>query len=422
MSGLNDWLIKAEKMCKCGTEMKKMEGAGMKCPNCGMEKALPPVLAEHAKKVEDAQDPKKPGAEKPDLGAPGKDGGKEAEAKDDKDDGDDEGGDKKPPFMKKADGSDKPEEQKDVEADADSDAPDMDEEEGEGEEVEKGLDMWLAKAGLPSGVPKGMDERKGGGKAEVARAEDGGKLDGVGTTSGKSDAGKKGTQAVTQAGSPGKTDQFTPDDPNDTDKMKDELGMMTMPGAPAGAFGAMQAKGKVQKSLDSNTNVVPLEDAGVLEMQRERAQKLSALRKGEENIQGWGQGVAPAGVQEVTPQGTRPIQVMAKGGAIYSNASDEACMEVLEKGDFYHGTSPGFDNGNAFTKSQDCPGCGGTMMKALTVCPTCGTDRGAAIQKSVTFRDEGRLQDVRQTHSHGPGLRRAQGDPAIHAPDGLIIE
>jgi len=96
---------------------------------------------------------------------------------------------------------------------------------------------------LPKGVRGGLDERNGyTGNVGVSRGEDGGKLDGVGATSGKSDGGMANMQSTTKMTGAGKTDQFTPDDPNDTDKMKSKLGMISMPGAPAGAYGAQGAQ------------------------------------------------------------------------------------------------------------------------------------------------------------------------------------
>ena len=89
---------------------------------------------------------------------------------------------------------------------------------------------------------------------------------------------------------------------------------------------------------------------------------------------------------------------------------------------FERGTAPGFDNGNELIKSQGCPACGSTMMKALTVCPTCGVDRNEGIRKSATLREGGRLHDVPQTHSKGPGLRRARVEPDLRAPNGLMLD
>jgi hypothetical protein len=132
-------------------------------------------------------------------------------------------------------------------------------------------DYGMGKTGkpLPKGVRQGLDERNGyAGNVEVSRTEEGGRLDGVGAHGGIGGGpavrtGASGINEVNSAagdayganqggpdvpqnslvsGKTGTTDQFTPDDPNDTDKMKDEHGMIIIPGAPASAYGAQGAQ------------------------------------------------------------------------------------------------------------------------------------------------------------------------------------
>lgn len=406
-----------------------------------------------------------------------------------------------------------------------------------------------SKKGLESGVQSGLDERDGyTGNVEVSRSEDGGKLDGVGAEGGigggpKVRTGAAGINEVNSAagdayganqggpdvpqnnvvsGKTGKLDQFTPDDPNDVDKMKDELGMMDIPGAPASAFQAQggqrspasqggkaygdatqamtgkpnmstatgsnprtgasgvgedrsqggpaygPATSKQQSSmrarthdpqggasgtspgapagskpqvgkpglhhdksssklfdrvskggLDAQTGVPLHGDAEVRQEAHARAQGVQRIRKGEDDVR-LGLGVGPE--QAAPVQGGRRVTVMMKGGAIYTDASDQECVELLEKGDFgYHGEQPGFDLGNDLTKSMACPSCGTQVMKALTTCPQCGVDRtsGQQFQKS---REGGIPSGIPQTHSKGPGLRRPVPERDLYAPDGLSLD
>lgn len=385
-------------LCKCGKNMMKTDKGGYTCKACGYEKAMNDPAEEHQVPAHEAAEPHV----KEQMMAKGLDALN----------------DFLPDELKKA--SDKPEEQTDVEAEGGDEGGDEGggEDEG-GDDVEKSegplyaLTDWMEK-GLPSGNRKKMDERDGmSGKAEVGRPEDGGKLAGKGTTSGPNSKNED-LMATADASvkDAGKLDRFGNDDPKDTDEMKSNRSMQTdpQPGASSytaqGASGRAQNKSKLEKSLDGETtNVVPLEDPAVQELRKSNAAALAAKRNTSAGDVVHAPRVAAPAAQ--APQ-REQAQTFQKGQITYSNASDIAASEMLQKGDFYHGTQPGFDNGAAIYKSMDCPSCGSRMEKAVTVCGNCnaGADVMAKAQRTADAGAEGALEGVRQTHSRGPGLRR----------------
>ena len=285
---------------------------------------------------------------------------------------------------------------------------------------EGGLEEWLAKSAipgaedfgtgstgsaLPQGVPTGLNSKAG--------PAEGGKLDGVGATSGASDSGPADTKSTSKCGDEGgKTEPFTPDDPQSIDKTKLTVGMVSMPGAPAAAFSAMGAGSEgapMSKGIEDLDYM-----SGAPQVDREARQRyaasISQIQKSEPDVR---MGFGVGGMRPAPMQDARKITVMMKGGALYTDASDQATVEYLEKSEFgYQGPPPSLFNG--INASQGCQ-CGATFMKALSVCPSCGVDSVSSMSKSAAVQTE-------PVVSRGGGLSRPTQVHDIKAPGGLIIE
>lgn len=136
-------------------------------------------------------------------------------------------------------------------------------------------------------------------------------------------------------------------------------------------LGAEKKVGALYKGLDDVRDVVP--SPADLEAERDRAQRLRELAKGQPDVV-WGLGVAPERPSPV--DGATRVQVMLKGGVVYTDQADQEVVDFLEKSDFgYHGPQPGVGpQVGLISQTRPCPRCAQTISKAVSECPECGVD------------------------------------------------
>jgi hypothetical protein len=232
------------------------------------------------------------------------------------------------------------------------------------------LDEYLAKAqSMPEGGPK---EKLGTGE------EQGGKVDGVGETSGEDDSDSK------QPGAPSVPEDVLSDD---DDKVSDQL----KPG---------KKPIETAKSMAIHQNQRDM-------VRKEVAQAVSELRKSQDVE--FGRGVAP----ERSAPAPRPEGIIWNQGAdalvSYSNQADLAASELAKSEGFYHGESPQVAPTSLFLSQRvRCTSCHNLMAKSLAVCPSCGDGAQRTLQDVVNTSEHEQLVQGSRAGMLRPA--RTQGD------------
>lgn len=108
-------------------------------------------------------------------------------------------------------------------------------------------------------------------------------------------------------------------------------------------------------------------------------------------------------------------QVMAKGGAIYSNLDDLATVEFMKSQDLNKAGQPTFDLGHS-ERVSSCRHCDTQMHKAITVCPGCHTPRDSLV-KAEAEKPTGPTINGR-----GMVLAKSKAGADFNAEDGLILD
>lgn len=221
----------------------------------------------------------------------------------------------------------------------------IDELAGYGQEPEEDLDKAQF---MPEGDPK---QKLGQGE------EQGGKLAGVGETSGSNTSG--GGPGQDPAGQvkvkkPGK-DKLSDDEEEDEGQMKPHK-------KPIESARKSMAVPSNQRDLTA----------------QEQAQAVSALKKGEEDVE--------AGKGPLTPPKEEPALEKGREGqqgmVHYSEASDLAAEKLLKSDEFYTGGSPKVvPLTRPIGVGKECPGCGAKLSKSLSACPECGL--GTTVHRVV---------------------------------------
>lgn len=226
-----------------------------------------------------------------------------------------------------------------------------------GEEVEveeepteqTGIDELGAFAKAQS-MPEGNPKQKLG-----VGEEQGGKLAGVGETSGSNTSGggpgqdKDGQAKVKK---PGK-DKLSDDDADDEGQMKPH-----------------------KKPIETKKSVSPQGQRDMVA--QEQAAAVSKLQKGEEDVEAGGATPTPPEPKEDLEKGRTGSQ----GVVQYTEASDIAVEKLQKSGEFYTGGSPSvvpFSRPIGVGKS--CPRCKANLSKSLTACPECGL--GTTVHRVV---------------------------------------
>lgn len=232
------------------------------------------------------------------------------------------------------------------------------------------LDEYLAKAqSMPEGGPK---EKLGTGE------EQGGKVDGVGETSGEDDSDSK------QPGAPSVPEDVLSDD---DDKVSDQL----KPG---------KKPIETAKSMAIHQNQRDM-------VRKEVAQAVSELRKSQDVE--FGRGVAP----ERSAPAPRPEGIIWNQGAdalvTYTNQADLAASELAKSEGFYHGESPQVAPTSLFLSQRvRCTSCHNLMAKSLAVCPSCGDGAQRTLQDVVNTSEHEQLAQGSRAGMLRPA--RTQGD------------
>lgn len=294
------------------------------------------------------------------------------------------------------------------------------------EEMEKAMS-----GGLTTGDRKDMDERDGGASAtaEVGRPEDGGKVAGVGKGSGTppQGGGSAGLEAKGQksgdayghnqggkdvpdgAGSNGKKERLSEDDPKDTDEMKSN-GMVSKPESKTGGpLGAEREGDPLNKGWNDQQRYPS--DTEQLEVNRQHAARVSLIKSGDGDLT-----IRAASPQHSQDPEVEQIAVMVKGGVLYTDHTDKAAAELAKGGDFYEGgTAPsvGMDARGSLRKAIGCPHCGGATAAYLSTCQHCGNE--------VLEKAEGPAI-IHHSPTQGPGLRPQVQADLVMPPGGFTLD
>jgi hypothetical protein len=206
------------------------------------------------------------------------------------------------------------------------------------------LEEFSKSGGLPTGEPT-----LGG-----SGAEQGGKLAGVGKTSGSGDSSSGEPINAPKA----KTEKLSEDDDDVEKQLKN---------------------GK--KPLEATTRKSFVTPQGQREqVAHAQAAKVSSLRKGEDDIQ-VGVGVAPQPVEQAPDlQKGRHWNQGEDARVFYSNQSDIEASNLVKSDDFYIQGSPSLGRNPLLSQFVQCSACETSMNKSLSACPSCGH---GAIQHKI---------------------------------------
>lgn len=247
---------------------------------------------------------------------------------------------------------------------------------------------------MPTGGPK-----KGLGEGE----EQGLDLAGVGKPTGSVPPVSDNRQGVPKP----KRDKLSEDDEEDEKQMTDHRKPIENP-----------------KEVEAAKSLEPLAHARVMTpsvirdtVAKERAEKVSALRKGDEPVYVPTGAPRPPQAPQERPQG----RVLRKGILVTDDSADREIEEMLKSDDFYSGGAPSLTAVVPLVQSKAaCPQCGNTMAKSLTACPECGHGTvqhrflpgGPAVQSP----DAGTAEEGGNLHLRNPGLRRPK-QQMVYIPD-----
>ena len=192
-------------------------------------------------------------------------------------------------------------------------------------------------------MPKGEPTLGGSG------AEQGGKLAGVGKTSGSNDS-----SAGPPIGSPGVgKKKLSEDDEDDEKQMKPH-------------------KKPIEKTLRKGMDNGSIPQGQRDMVAHENAVAVSRLRKGEET-QEYGVGVKPPAAAPEPIQKSGGWQSSPDGVIGYSHDADLACEKILTSDAFYPMGAPTLTKSSVLINTMvNCPACDSVMSKSLAVCPECG--------------------------------------------------
>jgi len=177
------------------------------------------------------------------------------------------------------------------------------------------------------------------------------------------------------------------------------------------------------KEVEAAKSLEPLAHARVMTpsvirdtVAKERAEKVSALRKGEESVYVPTGAPRPSQAPQERPQGT----VLRKGILVTDDSADRAIEEMLKSESFYTGGAPSLTAVVPLVQSKGrCPQCNSTMAKSLTACPECGhgtvQHRFVPAGPAVYSPDAG-MEEGGNLHLRNPGLRRPKRQ-VVYIPD-----
>lgn len=233
-----------------------------------------------------------------------------------------------------------------------------------------------AAGGLPTNEPK-----LGSGP------EEGGKVEGVGKTSGSGDA-----PSVSAAAPKPKVEKLSDDDEVDEDQVKPHKKPV-----------------ETRKSLDYSDPNQRMAAAA-----HANAVAISELQKSKDIHHGVGIPIQePAKEPEVVK--SRQWVQGPESLVHYSDASDRAAVEYAKSDSFYTGGSPVLSKDSVLTKSIMCPACKGIMSKSLTACPGCGY--GTVVPRVIPI-----VESNMEKSAKGPSLRPARRGEGLYLPSGIVTD
>lgn len=236
------------------------------------------------------------------------------------------------------------------------------------------------------------------GTATIGQGEEqGGKLDGVGKTSGTNDAG--GGEAIN---APKCKEEKLSEDDKDVDEQVKPV-----------------KKSEIDELIDftkSERNTFDTSPNGQRQsVAHEHAAKVAQLRKGEEDVT-VGLGVAPPSPEP--EQLEKGIQWNQGEDSLvqYSNQSDLDATRLLKSDRFYSNGSPILGRNPVLAATVQCPSCKNEMNKSLTACPTC--NHGAVTHQVIPSVE--RATQLSKSEGRGPLRPKIQRD--VYCPNGISLK
>jgi len=285
------------------------------------------------------------------------------------------------------------------------------------------MDDWLQKAEMSGGLRVADPRTTYDTGVSVSRDEDGGKLAGVGGSSGAVDAGIETVASTSGAGKIGK-EKLSDDDADDEGQMRaHEKPIQKMTKADDEDEDAVEAEGDDEDSMssyekpirkmykaedeeegddeetpDGEVDEAPMDEeeeeeeeeegedesqksfAGLLENalgsgEWERARIVSQIRKSEDMIVGLG--VPDRRIPDEVERPSEPVHFLQQGGAVlYSTGADLQVEGYLKKGGYYQPSNVHVMG--SVHKTTTCPHCAALTKSIFTDCQSCGMPIRAA--------------------------------------------
>lgn len=252
-----------------------------------------------------------------------------------------------------------------------------------GEKAEKSMEVGILEEYLEK-----ADQEMGQGK------EQGGKLDGVGKTSGSGDS-----DPGSPVGAPApKKQRLSEDDAEDEDQMKEH-------------------KKPIERTAKSMA--IPMNQRDMVA--HENAVAVSKLRKGEDDVE-VGTGIpTSAQAQSENLEKGRTWNQGADSRVFYSEQADLECEQLMKSdGEFYPMGSPKVTRDSILIHQHvRCSQCQGLMAKSLAVCPHCGA--GARSHQVTPIVPPLAVVDAsEEIRKSRPGLLRpAKREADVFLPNGV---